>query len=114
MGIGFFKKLSTILQDITAVEEIRARRFLAQFDGDSDDEYSSNESDDITVTLPSEGHGKRIVLASVLAPYSYTYMAVVRSLDSLRDYGLMEAEFIRVCVREITNDVNNGQCKYGT
>lgn len=80
---------------------------------DSEDGFH-NESDDITVTLPPEGHGKRIVLTSVLAPYSYTYMAVVRSLDGLRDYGLMESAFIKLCVQEITNQVTDGRCKFGT
>lgn len=68
----------------------------------------------MTITLPEEGHGKRVVLSSVLAPYSHTYMAVVSSLESLREYGLTENEFIKVCVKEITKEVENGNCKYST
>lgn len=101
-----------IFQELTA-DQIRTRRFYAQFDESSEDSYDGRAVDNMTITLPAEGHGKRVVLASVLAPYSYTYMAVVRSLESLRDYGLLEGEFIKVCVQEITSQVNNGNCKYG-
>lgn len=91
------------------IQESSRPRF---YDDDSDDGYD-NISNDVTVTLPSESHGKRIVLTSVLAPYTYTYMAVIRSLHNLRDYGLMESEFVKVCVQEITKQVTDGCCKFG-
>lgn len=95
-------------------DEIRARRFYAQFDDvSSEDSYDVRRNDNITVTLPAEGHGKRVVLKSVLEPYAHTYMAVVRSLESLRDYGLMESDFIKTCVKEITTQIENANCKYG-
>lgn len=100
-----------ILQELNA-DQIKARRFYAHFDEDSEDSYDGRITDNMTIALPAEGHGKRVVLASVLAPYSYTYMAVARSLESLRDYGLLEGEFIKVCVQEITSQVNSGNCKY--
>lgn len=94
------------------MDQIRARRFYAQIDDDSsEDAYPA--TDNINVKFPSEGHGKREVLKSVLAPYSHTYMAVVRSLTNLRDYGMMETDFIKACVKEITNSVDSGHCKYG-
>lgn len=94
------------------MDQIRARRFYAQIDDDSsEDAYPATNN--ITIKFPSEGHGKREVLKSVLAPYSHTYMAVVRSLTNLRDYGMMETDFIKACVKEITNSVDSGHCKYG-
>lgn len=94
------------------LQEMSRQPHYIHLDDDSEDGYN-HVSDEITVTLPSDGHGKRVVLTSVLAPYTYTYMAVVRSLDRLRDYGLMEGEFVKVCVQEITNQVTDGRCKYG-
>lgn len=91
---------------------MRARRLYAQFNDDSDDSYGS-ETDTIAVTLPAHGHGKRSVLSSVVAPYSYTYLAVVRSLDELRGHGIIEGEFIKKCVQEITKQIEEGRCKYG-
>lgn len=105
-----------IFQENTNAEEQRAKRYYAHLtiDDSSEDGYDGNSYDTITVSLPSESEGKREVLSSVLAPYSYTYMAVIKSLESLRDYGLMENDFIKVCVKNITNQVENGNCKYGT
>lgn len=109
---SYVNRFKYFVQEMNATEELRARRYYAHFDDISEDEYDAHSSDEITITLPAEGHGKRIVLASVLAPYSHTYMAVFRSLESLRDYGLLEGDFIKVCVREITHQVENGTCKY--
>lgn len=103
---------SFIAQEVNSTEKIKARQLFAQLNDDNDD-YLSVDFDNITVKLPPEGHGKRAVLTSLLAPYSHTYMAVIRSLDKLLNYGLMESEFVRVCIQEITKQVENGRCKYG-
>lgn len=94
----------------------RARRFYAHITSDdsSEEGYDGRAYDKITVALPAESEGKRGVLSAVLAPYSHTYMAVINSLESLRDYGLMENDFIKNCIKNITNQVENGNCKYGT
>ncbi|XP_031639080.1 glycerol-3-phosphate acyltransferase 1, mitochondrial isoform X2 [Contarinia nasturtii] len=104
--------LLSIPSEANSMEDMKARRYYAHFDESSEDGYDIPTSDEITIALPEGGHGKRVVLSSVLAPYSHTYMAVIRSLDSLRDYGLTENEFIKVCVAEITKQVENGNCKY--
>lgn len=101
-----------IAQEINCADRIRAERFCAQFNDDSDDNMSA-DLDRIKVTLPPEGHGKRIVLTSMLAPYSYTYLTVIRSLDKLLNYGLIESDFVRICIDDITSQVQNGQCRYG-
>ncbi|XP_055323329.1 glycerol-3-phosphate acyltransferase 1, mitochondrial isoform X2 [Sitodiplosis mosellana] len=106
--------LISIPSEIVSADEQRARRFYAHLtDDSSEDGYDARSFDKITVALPPESKGKREVLSSVLAPYSHTYMAVIRSLESLRDYGLMENDFIKVCVKQITNQVESGNCKYG-
>lgn len=93
---------------------MRALRYYSTFEMDSDDGYDSPVVRTVSkITLPSKGHEQRLVLMSVITPYSYTYMAVVRSLPHLRDYGMMESEFVRTCVTEITRTVENFECKYG-
>lgn len=101
-----------IEQEINTADQMRARLIYAQLNDDNDDNFS-DDSDKITVKLPPEGHGKRTVLTSMLAPYSYTYMTVIRSLDNLLNYGLMESEFVRLCIQEVTKQIENGRCKYG-
>lgn len=101
-----------IAQEVNSTDKIKARHLFAQLNDDNDD-CLSDDFDNITIKLPSEGHGKRIVLTSMLAPYSYTYVTVIRSLDKLLNYGLMESEFVRVCIQEITKQVENGRCRYG-
>lgn len=101
-----------IEQEINSTDQIRARLFFAQLNDDNEDNLS-DDYDKITVKLPPEGHGKRTVLTSMLAPYSYTYLTVIRSLDQLLSYGLMESEFVKNCIQEITNQIENGRCKYG-
>lgn len=91
---------------------MRARLFYAQLNDENDDNLS-DDYDKITVKLPPEGHGKRTVLTSMLEPYTHTYLSVIRSLEKLLNYGLMESDFVRTCIQEITNQVENGRCKYG-
>lgn len=81
------------------------------FDSDSSD-HDYNEMEDRFI-LPSEGHDKRIVLMSVIVPYSHTYLAVANSLPNLLYCMLPEVNFIRVCIEEITRKYDNAACKYG-
>lgn len=96
-------------------EQVRALRYYNTFEMDSDDgyDYPAVQPNSQKITLPSKGHEQRLVLASVITPYAHTYVAVVRSLPHLRDYGMMESEFVRTCVTEITRKVDNFECKYG-
>lgn len=95
-------------------EQVRAQRFYSTFEMDSDDGFDYPAVRPVSkITLPSKGHEQRLVLKSVITPYAHTYMAVVRSLPHLRDYGMMESEFVRTCVAEITRKVDNFECKYG-
>lgn len=98
-------------------EQQWSRRQARQFDSDSDDNEcdarQTDENDLANIMLPSEGHGKRIVLMASIAPFAHTYLAVVQSLYHLLDIGMIESEFLRTCVKEITNKVETFECKYG-
>lgn len=93
-------------------------------DDDTDNSFSDGMPDRHNVTdddddqervfLPAEKHCDRIVLQSVLAPFTNTYTAVAVSLNALvGGNAMVEGEFIKQCIREITNRVEGGQCKYG-
>lgn len=103
--------------EVYSDEQIWSRRQARQYDFDSDDsEYDGRQTDEndvANIRLPSEGHGKRLVLMASIAPFMHTYMAVVQSLYHLRDSGMIESEFLRTCVKEITKKVETFECKYG-
>lgn len=96
------------------VETLYNRRLNIGYDSE-DSEYESPISEDekANITLPSEGHCNRLVLMSVIVPYSHTYLTVVHSLEKLLSNGMLESEFIKSCVQEITNKVEKFECKYG-
>uniref|UniRef100_U5EQV3 Putative mitochondrial glycerol-3-phosphate acyltransferase gpat n=1 Tax=Corethrella appendiculata TaxID=1370023 RepID=U5EQV3_9DIPT len=82
---------------------------------DSTDDYNNriNNEEDL-VYLPTDTHCDRIDLMSVLAPFSHTYTAVAYALNHLlRDSCIVENEFIKLCINEITERVDSGICKYG-
>lgn len=95
-----------------------SKRRAQEFDDSDSDENDyfarkSDENDIANVTLPTEGHGDRLVLISVIAPYSHTYLAVANTLHILLDNCMLETDFLKLCVKEITNKVENFECKYG-
>ncbi|XP_058118845.1 glycerol-3-phosphate acyltransferase 1, mitochondrial isoform X2 [Anopheles coustani] len=66
------------------------------------------------IHFPAEKHCDRLMLQSVLAPFTHTYTAVASSLHQLLDgNSMVESEFIRLCIKEITTRVEMGDCKYG-
>uniref|UniRef100_A0AAG5CV71 Phospholipid/glycerol acyltransferase domain-containing protein n=1 Tax=Anopheles atroparvus TaxID=41427 RepID=A0AAG5CV71_ANOAO len=70
--------------------------------------------DGTRIHFPAEKHCDRLVLQSVLAPFTHTYAAVASSLHQLLDgNSIVESEFIRLCIKEITTRVEMGDCKYG-
>lgn len=75
-----------------------------------DDERMENDE---LIYLTLEGHCNRLVLMTVLAPIGHTYLAVAASLNSLLGNCVIEKEFVKICLKEITERVNSGYCKYG-
>lgn len=65
------------------------------------------------VTLPEEGHERRLVLMTAVAPFFHTYLAVAKTLHLLIENNMVEGEFVMACVKEITNRVEDFECKYG-
>lgn len=87
------------------------RAYIDTDSSDSDDNQITETED--RFILPSEGHDKRLVLMSVLTPYSHTYLAVTHSLPHLLHCMLPESTFVRLCIDEITRAYENAECKYG-
>lgn len=84
-------------------------------DSFSDGMSQNDDQDDLErMYLPAEKHCDRIVLQSVLAPFTNTYTAVAVSLNALvGGNSMVEGELIKQCIREITSRVEAGDCKYG-
>lgn len=108
---------------MTEFEE-KANRMAARLQyekGYSDDEDEDNYmgrnniyNEDHIVYLPSETHCDRIVLMSVLAPIAETYLACALTLNCLIGLNSMvEIEFVKLAVKQITSRVENCDCKYG-
>lgn len=105
-----------------AAQRLAAHIEVDDYYDDSADSYSDGMSDrpdedanDLErVYLPAEKHCDRIVLQSVLAPFTNTYAAVAVTLNALvGGNSMVEGEFIKQCIREISGRVEAGQCKYG-
>lgn len=85
-------------------------------DADSDDEYNhfnKRQGEEHPISLTSDGHCDRLVLMSVLAPIGHTYLAVARSLHRLLNTSMVENEFVKLCVAEITSKVEDTECRFG-
>lgn len=92
--------------------QLRPLKRAFQMDCDSDDENSEPiEFADISIT--DEGHESRLVLMSAISPISYCYTATAKSLHHLLDTPIMESDFVKICVKEITACIEKRECKYG-
>lgn len=88
------------------------RHFNLDIDDSSDEEYHFN-SEKPGIYLTHEGHEARLILMSAIAPLAHCYLATAKSLGSLVNTAMLEADFVKVCVKEITSKVESGECKYG-
>lgn len=77
------------------------------------DENKNASAPENQVYLTAQGHCERLVLMTVLAPIGHTYLAVAFCLNSLLGTSMIEMDFIKLCVSEITSRVNETGCKYG-
>ncbi|XP_037027225.1 glycerol-3-phosphate acyltransferase 1, mitochondrial isoform X2 [Bradysia coprophila] len=108
------RDLIQIPQVMYTEEQKWSRRFAMELESDdSDDDRHYQPTNDEMVHLTSNGHCERLVLMSVLAPYGHTYLAVAVCLRSLLGTSMVESEFIKNCVSEITSKVENLECKFG-
>lgn len=94
----------------------RANMIDLDEDDDEDDYYDENKNStapENQVYLTAQGHCERLVLMSVLAPIGHTYLSVAFCLNNLLGTSMVESDFVKLCVTEITSRVNAGTCKYG-
>ncbi|XP_063704039.1 glycerol-3-phosphate acyltransferase 1, mitochondrial isoform X2 [Culicoides brevitarsis] len=109
-------------------EETRANRIAKFLENDnqidlSDNSLSDDENANVwkrslcekqNIFLPAEKHCDRIVLMTVLAPITHTYLSVAKTLHHLVGCNsIIENEFISKCVQEITYRLKDGNCKFG-
>lgn len=81
---------------------------------ESDSEDETREPIEFAdISLTDEGHESRLVLMSATAPLSYCYTATAKSLFHLIDGPIVESNFVKTCVKEITATVEKRECKYG-
>lgn len=52
-------------------------------------------------------------ICGILAPFAHSYYAVAQSLKILYKSSMLESEFIKYVIKEITDKVNDGTCPYG-
>ncbi|KAJ6637883.1 Glycerol-3-phosphate acyltransferase 1, mitochondrial [Pseudolycoriella hygida] len=107
-------ELIHIPQVILTEEQKWSKRIALDFDDDdSDDDNHYRATPEEMISLTSSGHCERLVLMAVLAPYGHTYLAVANCLKHLLGTSMVESEFIKVCVKEITSKVESAECKFG-
>lgn len=81
---------------------------------DDANEYGVHDSTmDQLIYVTESGSHEREMLTRALAPIGHTYLAVGLCLDGLINNSMVEAEFIKMAVKEITDQVTNGVCPYG-
>lgn len=92
-----------------------ARYVTAEFNNDFNDstEDLTHNNSTVMIYLTTSGHCERLVLMSVLAPIGQTYLTVALCLENLLGNSMVESEFVKLCIREITARVKSGKCKYG-
>ncbi|KAL5282451.1 GPAM family protein [Megaselia abdita] len=52
-------------------------------------------------------------IMAILAPFAHTYFNVASSLKLLFNTSILETEFVKIVICEITKKVNKGSCPYG-
>ncbi|XP_055377011.1 glycerol-3-phosphate acyltransferase 1, mitochondrial isoform X2 [Condylostylus longicornis] len=87
---------------------------------DLDDAYSDEESiynynfEDLEISLSESKNEDQNALMSVLAPFSYSYLAVAKNLELIyKKESILEPEFIKHVIKDLTNKYENGECPYG-
>lgn len=108
------------------VETRRMARAIANYiesndmEDDYDDEcdavtndYVSMEAEEPNLFLNSETIVQQKALCEVLAPFAQTYLCVAESLFILYKNSMLETDFIKFVMKEITNKVNTHKCPYG-
>lgn len=75
--------------------------------------YVGIEAEEPDLFLNNETIIQQKALCEVLAPFAQTYLCVAESLFILYKNSMLETDFIKFVMKEITNKVNTHKCPYG-
>ncbi|XP_054726101.1 glycerol-3-phosphate acyltransferase 1, mitochondrial isoform X1 [Anastrepha obliqua] len=93
-----------------------ARNIAAYLDDTDDSEYGTdevyNESEQPDIFLTHDTLTEQKALCEVLAPFSHTYLSTAQSLSILYKNPMLESEFIKFVINDISNKVKSGACPY--
>lgn len=81
--------------------------------GDLPKDYVNVEPEEPDIFLNNETISQQKALCEVLAPFAQTYLCVAESLFILYKNSMLETDFIKFVMKEITNKVNTQKCPYG-
>ncbi|XP_067618536.1 glycerol-3-phosphate acyltransferase 1, mitochondrial isoform X2 [Eurosta solidaginis] len=120
-----FIKLPEIKEEPESMAESRklARNIAAYLDDDTDDsEYATFGQDDepynnhydekADIFLACETLAEQKALCEVLSPFCHTYLSVAQSISILYKNSMLESEFIKFVINDITSKVKSGACPY--
>nr|XP_014089802.2 glycerol-3-phosphate acyltransferase 1, mitochondrial isoform X2 [Bactrocera oleae] len=101
------------------VESRKIARSIAAYLEDADDsEYigyvpnGDNQDEQPDIFLANDTLTEQKAICEVLAPVSHTYLSVAQSLSILYKNSMLETEFIKFVINNISNKVNSGACPY--
>lgn len=72
-----------------------------------------NQDEQPDIFLANDTLTEQKAICEVLAPVSHTYLSVAQSLSILYKNSMLETEFIKFVINNISNKVNSGACPYG-
>ncbi|XP_017481697.1 PREDICTED: glycerol-3-phosphate acyltransferase 1, mitochondrial [Rhagoletis zephyria] len=105
--------------DCNAESRKIARNIAAYLDDTDDSEYTDYEQEEIynqneqpDLYLALDTLTEQNALCEVLAPFSHTYYSVAQSLSILYKNSMLETEFIKFVIADISNKVKTGACPY--
>lgn len=80
---------------------------------DCDDMNYFEDTADIEIFLTKTKQKETKDILSVLAPFGYSYATVACMLEKLIGNAMLEIEFIKLCINQISKDVQSGECPFG-
>lgn len=75
--------------------------------------YANVEQEEPDLFLNNDTIVQQKALCEVLAPFAQTYLCVAESLFILYKNSMLETDFIKFVMKELTNKVNTHKCSYG-
>lgn len=96
--------------------EMHSRRIASYVENtmwdDDDDANVYNEMTEEVIRLASDKKEEIDAYIAILAPYGFTYLVVVNLLVELIGNSTLESDFIKTCIKELTRQIECGECPY--